>query len=141
VGLQAVGLPSRVDTAGLEPAETAMRPLGIEAAQQPGMTITIEAHLLDTVTGAGRATGNAKNAPSLASELSTAWTNTKNFGGGLLGGALHGANAKTSQIETYADTSSRATKAGFEMGAAGNMGAGPIGDLVGLGADLVNPAR
>lgn len=102
---------------------------------------TIQPHLLDAITGGGRATGNAANAPSLGTTLSNAWTTTKNFGGGLLGGALHGANAKTSQIDTFADTSSRATKAGFELGAMGNMAAGPVGDLVGLGADAVNPGK
>ena len=73
--------------------------------------------------------------------LSEAWTNTKNFTGGLFGGAVHGVNAKTSQIDTFADTSSRATKAGFELGAMGNMAAGPVGDLVGLGADALNPGK
>lgn len=103
--------------------------------------ITIESQLLDHVVGAGRATGNPANAPSIGSQLSNAWTNTKNFTGGLVGGALHGANAKTTQIDSFADTSARATKAGFEMGAAANMGAGPVGDMIGWGADLLNPGR
>jgi hypothetical protein len=103
--------------------------------------LTLPSQLLEDVTGAGRATGNAANAPSLSSQLSNAWTNTKNFTGGLFGGALHGANAKTSQIDTFADTSTRATKAGFEIGAAANMATGAVGDVVGWGADLLNPAK
>jgi hypothetical protein len=43
-----------------------------------------------------------------------AWQGIKNFGGGLSAGLLHGATGKVDQVAKFADTSSRATKAGFE---------------------------
>ena len=76
----------------------------------------------------------------MGESISNAWQGTKNFAGGATAGLLHGAGAKTSQVGTFANTSSRATKAGFEMGAAVNMGAGPAGDMVGWGMDVLNPA-
>jgi len=77
----------------------------------------------------------------MGESISNAWQGTKNFAGGATAGLLHGAGARNSQVATFADTSSRATKAGFEMGAAVNMGAGPAGDAVGWGMDVVNPAN
>jgi hypothetical protein len=86
---------------------------------------------LDTVTGGA----------GMGESISNAWQGTKNFAGGATAGLLHGAGARNSQVETFANTSSRATKAGFEMGAAVNMGAGPVGDAVGWGMDVINPAK
>jgi hypothetical protein len=85
---------------------------------------------LDSVTGGA----------GIGESISNAWQGTKNFAGGATAGLLHGAGARNSQVGTFADTSSRATKAGFEMGAALNMGAGPVGDVVGWGMDVINPA-
>ncbi len=76
----------------------------------------------------------------IGESISNAWQGTKNFAGGATAGLLHGAGARNSQVGAFADTSSRATKAGFEMGAALNMGAGPAGDVVGWGMDVINPA-
>jgi hypothetical protein len=72
--------------------------------------------------------------------VSNAWQGTKNFAGGVAAGALHGAEAKSSQVERFASTNSQATKAGFEMGAMGNMALGDVGQLVSAGADKVLPA-
>ena len=44
------------------------------------------------------------------------WQGVKNFGGGLGAGVVHGVNAKTEQVARWADPSSQATKAGFELG-------------------------
>jgi hypothetical protein len=73
-------------------------------------TLTIHTDTLATVTGgAGRTWGDT---------LSDAWQGTKNFGGGLAAGAIHGVRAKNEDVARWADTSSQATKAGFEIGAA-----------------------
>lgn len=95
--------------------------------------------ILDSIdtTDLGTVTGGA----GWGETISGAWQGTKNFTGGATAGLLHGVNAKSSQVSTFADTSSRATKAGFEMGAMGNMAAGPVGDLVGAGADVLNPGK
>jgi hypothetical protein len=102
--------------------------------------VTIDLASLDKVTGAGRATGTVKTGGSgLSQGMSHAWTNTKSFVGGMAGGAIHGVNAKDSQIGKFADTSNQWTKHGFEVGAMGNMAAGPVGDLVSAGAGVLNP--
>lgn len=71
---------------------------------------TIDTDTLVTVTGGAERTWGQT--------FSDAWQGTKNFGGGLAAGALYGVRAKNEQVERWADTSSRATKAGFEIGAA-----------------------
>ena len=96
----------------------------------PNTLKTIATTDLDLVSGGA----------GMGESISNAWQGTKNFAGGATAGLLHGAGAKNSQVETFANTSSRATKAGFEMGAAVNMGAGPAGDAVGWGMDVINPA-
>jgi hypothetical protein len=73
--------------------------------------------------------------------LSNAWQGTKNFGGGLTAGLLHGATGRIDQVGKFADTSSQATKAGFEGGAAINMATGKIGDSVSAAADYFNPSQ
>ena len=70
---------------------------------------TIDLETLTTVTGGAERTWG--------DTLSDAWTGTKNFAGGAAAGLLHGVNAKTEQVGRWADTSSQATKAGFEIGA------------------------
>jgi len=84
--------------------------------------------------------GSVSGCAGIGESISNAWQGTKNFAGGATAGLLHGAGARNSQVSTFADTSSRATKAGFEIGAALNMGAGPAGDAVGWGMDVINPA-
>ena len=66
--------------------------------------------------------------------LSDAWTGTKNFAGGAAAGLTYGPNAKTENVSKYADTSSQATKAGFELGATGNMAMGPFGKAMSTAA-------
>ena len=72
--------------------------------------------------------------------LSNAWEGTKNFAGGLAAGGLHGATGKVDQVGRFADTSSQATKAGFETGAAINMATGNLGNAVSAAADYFNPS-
>jgi len=76
----------------------------------------------------------------IGESVSNAWQGTKNFAGGATAGLLHGVTAKNSQVDRFADGSSQATKAGFELGAMGNMGLGKIGDGVSAVADKVLPA-
>lgn len=70
----------------------------------------IQPELLNSVTGGAERTWG--------DTLSDAWQGTKNFGGGLAAGARYGVRAKTEDVARWADTSSQATKAGFEIGAA-----------------------
>lgn len=70
---------------------------------------TIQPATLHTVTGGAERTWS--------DTASDAWQGTKNFGGGLAAGAIHGVRAKTEDVGRWADTSSQATKAGFELGA------------------------
>ncbi len=72
--------------------------------------------------------------------VSNAWQGTKNFAGGATAGLLHGTDAKNSQVERFAEGNSRATKAGFEIGAMGNMAMGNFGSVLSAGADKVLPA-
>lgn len=59
-----------------------------------------------------------------------AWQGVKNFTGGAAAGLTYGVGATSSAVSRYADTSSQATKAGFEIGAMGNMAMGPVGGLI-----------
>jgi hypothetical protein len=59
-----------------------------------------------------------------------AWQGTKNFTGGAAAGLTYGVGAQERTVNRYADTSSQATKAGFELGAMGNMAMGPVGGLL-----------
>jgi hypothetical protein len=109
--------------------------LGIPAAHPVDMPITttlptIETSELESVSG-GRTWGEA---------ASDAWQGTKNFAGGATAGLLHGAEVKNSQVERFAEGNSRATKAGFEMGAMGNMAMGNFGQALSAGADRILPA-
>lgn len=70
----------------------------------------IQPELLHSVTGGAERTWG--------DTFSDAWQGTKNFGGGLIAGARYGVRAKTEDVGRWADTSSQATKAGFEIGAA-----------------------
>lgn len=92
---------------------------------------SIELSQLEAVTG-GAGWGET---------FSNAWQNTKNFSGGFAAGGLHGATAKVDQVETFADTSSQATKAGFETGAAINMATGNFGTALGAVSDYFNPSE
>jgi len=105
---------------------------GAGRATCPCMTTlqTIEIAALATVSG-GAGWGES---------LSNAWQGTKNFTGGLSAGLLHGATGKVDQVSKFADTSSQATKAGFESGAAINMATGKFGDAVSATADYFNPS-
>lgn len=69
--------------------------------------------------------------------ISNVATGVKNFAGGAAAGFALGPNARTSTVERVADTSSRATKAGFEIGAMGNMALGPLGRAVSAGVGAV----
>lgn len=75
---------------------------------------TIQPDALATVTG------GAESAPqrTWGDTLSDAWSGTKNFAGGAAAGLRYGVRAKTEDVGRWADTSSQATKAGFEIGAA-----------------------
>lgn len=66
---------------------------------------------------------------------------TKNAAGGFAAGLLHGATGKVDQVERFADPSSRATKGGFETGAAINMATGKLGDAVSAAADWALPSQ
>jgi hypothetical protein len=79
----------------------------------------IEISRLATVQGGG-AWDRAKDA----------WQGTKNFAGGLGAGLTYGPMASERAVNRYADSSSQATKAGFEVGAMGNMAMGPVGGLI-----------
>jgi len=59
-----------------------------------------------------------------------AWQGTKNFTGGAAAGLTYGVGAQERAVSRYADTSSQATKAGFELGAMGNMAMGPVGGML-----------
>jgi len=97
----------------------------------PNTIKPIDTRDLESVTGGA----------GIGESISNAWQGTKNFAGGAAAGLLHGPTVRTSQVETYADPSSRATKAGFELGAGANIMAGPAGDAVSWGADLANPPK
>lgn len=91
---------------------------------------TIDSTELASVNG-GRSWGEA---------ASDAWQGTKNFAGGATAGLLHGTEVKNSQVERFAQANSQATKAGFEIGAMGNMAMGNVGQALSAGADKVLPA-
>jgi len=65
------------------------------------------------------------------------WQGVRNFTGGATAGLVHGPNASERAVDRWADTSSQATKAGFELGAMGNMAMGPVGGLVATAAGSV----
>ena len=77
----------------------------------------------------------------LGETLSNAWSGTKSFAGGLTGGFLHGPSAKVDQVERFAGPKTSASKAGFELGAMGNMAAGKIGDGISAAANYFNPSE
>ncbi len=89
-----------------------------------------------TTTELSSVTGGA----GFGESVSNAWQGTKNFAGGATAGLLHGTDAKNSQVERFAQGNSQATKAGFEMGAMGNMAMGNFGSALSAGADKVLPA-
>jgi hypothetical protein len=91
---------------------------------------SIDVALLSSVSGGA----------GVKESVSNAWQGTKNFAGGATAGLLHGVTAKNSQVDRFADGSSQATKAGFELGAMGNMAMGKVGDAVSWGADKLLPA-
>ena len=83
----------------------------------------IDLHSLALITGGGA-----------WDRVKDAWQGTKNFTGGAAAGLTYGVGATERAVNRYADTSSQATKAGFEMGAMGNMAMGPFGGLLATAA-------
>jgi hypothetical protein len=111
------------------------RARGIATAQDVAMSnqhlAAIDHAELTSVTGGA----------GIGESISNAYQGTKNFVGGAAAGVLHGAEAKTTQVDRFAQTNSRATKAGFEMGAMGNMAMGNFGQALSWGADQLLPGK
>ena len=84
-------------------------------------------HHLDAIDPAQLASATGGGAMD---RVQNAWQGVKNFSGGAAAGLTYGVGASERAVNRYADTSSQATKAGFEIGAMGNMAMGPVGGLL-----------
>jgi len=93
--------------------------------------MVIDADVLAFVTGgAGWGSTAVSAAKSVYNGGVYAAKATNNFVNGFAGGALHGPNASTDQIDRFGDTNAPGFGAGVETGMMANMAMGPVGGIL-----------